>query len=76
MNRVLFCLAVLTSIAFAHFADAQNLLTIENRFLTVRCDGSGDTFSVTDKASGRVFLKDGHLHGHSTNPAGNNQRGN
>jgi hypothetical protein len=33
--------------------------TIENRFLTVNYDGAAGTFSVVDKATGLVFLKDG-----------------
>jgi hypothetical protein len=38
-------------------------LTIENSTLAVKYDEASDTFSVTEKATGAVFLKDGKLDG-------------
>ena len=69
MNRFIACFAFMAAAVIASSAFAATH-TIENKFLVVSYDDGAKTFSVKDKASGQVFLKDGKLDGTDsvTNP--------
>lgn len=62
MPRFIAPFVVLTIMAMAATAAAKTH-SIENKFLIVTYDDEAKTFSVMDKASGKVFLKDGKLDG-------------
>ena len=55
-------IALLTAFAFLGSANAA-MHTIENKILRVTYDDATKKFSVTEKATGKVFLKDGRLDG-------------
>jgi hypothetical protein len=60
MNRSIAVFALFAAIASADSAFAA-MHTIENNLLTVQYDDAAKTFAVVEKASGKVFLKDGRL---------------
>ncbi len=62
MSRSIACFAFMAATVIASSAFAATH-TIENKFLVVSYDDGAKTFSVKDKASGQVFLKDGKLDG-------------
>jgi len=62
MSRLLVPFIILTVAALSSAAVAKTH-SIENRFLVVTYDDQGKTFSVQDKGTGLVFLKDGVLDG-------------
>ncbi len=63
MSRFIAPFAVLTIMAIAATTATAKTHSIENKFLVVTYDDAAKTFSVKDKASGKVFLKDGKTGG-------------
>ncbi len=59
MSRFIAPFAVLTIMAIAATTATAKTHSIENKFLVVTYDDAAKTFSVKDKASGKVFLKEG-----------------
>ena len=62
MRRVAIALFLATIASLAASANAA-MHTIENQTLSVAYDDAAKTFSATEKATGKVFLKDGRLDG-------------
>jgi hypothetical protein len=60
MNRFLAAISMCAAALAASSAMAKTT-TIENKFLVVAYDDDAKTFSVKEKATGKVFLKDGKL---------------
>lgn len=63
MPQVLVNLAVIAVAVVSASAASAATHTIENRTMSVNYDDVAGTFSVAEKASGKVFLKDGKLAG-------------
>ncbi len=63
MCRYIALFAVLTTAALAPSAAVAKLHSIENKFLVVTYDDVAKTFSIIERATGQVFLKDGKLDG-------------
>jgi len=59
MNRFIASFVILIAAAIAASTATAKMHSIENKFLVVTYDDEAKTFSVKDKATGQVFLKDG-----------------